>query len=123
LNRGAIIRRQRGSPWFVLHHISPIAYPESTKEEAEAADLLQTYRPEYFISGHSHQFPYLPGSGWAQIVNGVNVLVPGQLLSAPFPNHIILNTESKEASWETSSREWISEDEAYDHLVVKFSRE
>jgi hypothetical protein len=99
------------------------SYPGSTREEREAAELLLAYRPDYFVSGHSHQFPYSPGNSWTQVVNGVNVLVPGQLLSAPFPNHIVLNTESKEASWETSSRKWISEDEAYDHLVVRFPRE
>jgi Calcineurin-like phosphoesterase len=123
LDRGASIRRQHGGPWLVLHHIPPIRYPQSAKEETEAAELLQIYRPEYFISGHSHQFPYFPSSSWAQIVNGVNVLVPGQLLTAPIPNHIVFNTESGETSWETSSQEWIPEDEAYDRLVVKFSRE
>jgi hypothetical protein len=106
-----------------LHHVPPIAYPGSIREEREAKELLLSYRPDYFVSGHSHQFPYFPGSSSRQLVNGANVLVPGQLLSAPFPNHIVLNTVSKEAAWETSSREWISEDEAYDHLVVKFSRE
>ena len=58
-------------------------------------------------------------SGWTQSVNGVAALVPGQILFAPFPNLIVLNTESGEASWETSSQEWIPEDEAYDHLAVK----
>src|SRR6516162_1833985 len=57
---------------------------------------------------------FFPGSSWTQSVNGVNVLVPGQLLTAPFPNHIVLDTESGEASWETSSREWIPEDGLYD---------
>jgi hypothetical protein len=94
----------------VLHHIPPIAYPGSTREETEAAELLQIYRPEYFVSGHSHQFPFFPGGSWTQSVNGVNVLVPGQLLTAPFPNHIVLDTESGEASWQTSSWEWIPED-------------
>jgi hypothetical protein len=37
----------------------------------------------------------------------------------PFPNHIVLNTESAQASWETLSQEWISEDGLYDHLVLK----
>ena len=32
-------------------------------------------------------------------------------------------TESEGASREISSRQWIAEDEADDHLVVKFSRE
>ncbi|MBV8225887.1 MAG: hypothetical protein JO232_11960 [Verrucomicrobia bacterium] len=111
--RGAATRRARNA----------FAYPGSTYEELEAANLLQSYRPEYFISGHSHRFPYFPGSSWAQIVNGVNVLVPGQLLSASFPNQIVLNTPSREASWETASQEWISEDGLHDHLMLKFSRE
>ena len=34
----------------------------------------------------------------AQIVNGVHVLVPGQLLSAPFPNHIVHNSSFIELS-------------------------
>jgi hypothetical protein len=56
---------------------------------------------------------------WAQRIGGVNVLVPGQILSAPFPNDIILNTESGQASWETSSQEWISEDGLYDPSGVE----
>ena len=32
-------------------------------------------------------------------------------------------TESEEASREISSQQWTPEDEAYDYLVVKFSRE
>jgi len=69
----------------VLHHVPPKTYPGASGEEAEAAELLQIYHPEYFISGHTHQFPYFVGNSWAQRIDGVNVLVPGQLLSAPFP--------------------------------------
>ena len=72
----------------------------------------------YFVSGHSHQYPYLAGNGWAQTINGVRVLVPGRLLDAAFPNHIVLDTESGEASWQTSSREWIPED-----LLARFPPE
>jgi hypothetical protein len=103
-DRGFTIRRQTGNPWIVLHHVPPKTALDASGEEAEAAELLWTYRPQYFISGHSHQFPYSAGSSWAQRIGGVNVLVPGQILSAPFPNHIILNTESGQASWETSSQ-------------------
>ena len=120
LDRGKILRRQRETRWLVLHHVPPRAYPGTTGEEREAAELLGTYRPEYFVSGHSHQYPYLTGSDWAQTVNGVRVFVPGQLLDAAFPNHIVLDTESGEASWQTSSREWIPEDGLYDHLVLRF---
>ena len=120
LDRGAIIRRQRGSPWLVLHHIPPIAYPGSTKDEAEAAELMTQYQPDYFVSGHSHQFPYFEGHSWAMRAGDVTVFAPGQLMGANFPNHIILDTSTKRVSWETSSQEWISEDELYDHLVLKF---
>jgi len=44
------------------------------------------------------------------VIKGEHLLVPGQLLAAPFPNHIVLDTNSGQARWETSSREWISED-------------
>jgi hypothetical protein len=70
LDRGSTLRRQRGNQWLVLHHLPPSTCPGSTREEAEAAELLRTYRPEYFISGHSHQFPYSAGSSWAQRIDG-----------------------------------------------------
>jgi hypothetical protein len=50
------------------------------------------------------------------------VLIPGQLLTAPFPNHIKLNTESGELSWHTTSDTWIPEDGLFDYLVVKLAK-
>ena len=94
----------------MLHHAPPMGFPGSVGEEREAAELFQRYRPAYFISGHSHQFPYLAGRSWTQVFKGVHLLVPGQLLAAPFPNHIILDTNLGQARWETSSKEWIPED-------------
>ena len=51
------------------------------------------------------------------------MLVPGQLLGAPLPNHIKLNTESGEVSWHTVSDTWIPEDGLYDHLVLKLVKD
>jgi predicted phosphodiesterase len=120
LDRGFTIRRQRGGPWLVLHHIPPIAYPGSTKEEGEAAELMIQYRPDYFVSGHSHQFPYFEGHSWAMRAGDVTVFAPGQLLGANFPNHIILDTSTKQVSWNAASMEWIAEEGLFDHLVLKF---
>jgi predicted phosphodiesterase len=120
LERGATIRRQGVKRWLVLHHVPPSTDPvASSAEEAEAAALLMTYRPDFFVAGHTHAYPYLAGNSWAQKINGVSVLVPGQLLRAPFPNHVVLDTESGQADWKTSSRAWIPEDGLYDHLVLK----
>jgi hypothetical protein len=39
------------------------------------------------------------------------LLVPGQLLKAPFPNYIKLDTESGELSWYAASETWIPEEQ------------
>jgi hypothetical protein len=53
----------------------------------------------------------------------VSVLVPGQLMSAPFPNHIKLDTESGESTWQTNRETWMPEDERFEYLLLKFAKE
>jgi hypothetical protein len=119
LDRGFAIRRQTGIPWVVLHHVPPRAGMGTSGEEAGAEELLLTYRPDYFLGGHDHSFPYSCGSGWKRRLGDTTVFVPGQLLRASFPNHIILDTEFGESSWHTASEIWIPEDGLFDHLVLK----
>jgi hypothetical protein len=45
-------------------------------------------------------------------------VVPGQLLSAPVPNHIFVDTETGEAFWQTARLEWIPETGSYDRFVI-----
>jgi hypothetical protein len=71
------------------------------------AGLLAAYRPYFFVSGHDHSFPYTSGQSWKQKLDEVTLLVPGQLLGGPFPNHIKLSTESRELSWHAASERWI----------------
>jgi len=123
LDRGSTIRRQTGIQWIVLHHVPPKTGSGATGEELEASELLMTYRPDYFVSGHDHAFPYVSGQSWNQKLGEVSLLVPGQLLSAPFPNHIKLNTQSGELSWHTACHTWIPEDDLYDHLVLNLDKE
>jgi hypothetical protein len=94
LDRGLTNRRQTGKPWMVLHHVPPKTGPGLSGEELEAAALLLAYRPDYFVSGHDHAFPYRSGQSWSQNLGDVCVLVPGQLMSAPFPNYIKMDIES-----------------------------
>jgi hypothetical protein len=53
----------------------------------------------------------------------VGVLVSGQLLRAPFPNYIELDTESGKLAWHTASDTWIPADRRYDHLVLKLAKD
>jgi hypothetical protein len=105
----------------ILRHIPPEAGVSG--EESEAAELLAAYRPDYFVSGHDHAFPYTSGQSWNQKLAESRLLVPGQLLSAPIPNHIMLDTESGELTWHTTSETWIPEDGLYDHLVLKVAKD
>jgi hypothetical protein len=60
---------------------------------------------------------------WKQKLGKVTLLVPGQLLTTPFQNHIKLNSESRELSWHTASNTWIPEKGVYDHLVLKLAKD
>jgi Icc-related predicted phosphoesterase len=119
LDRGSTIRRQTGKPWIVLHHVPPKTTLSGSGEESEAAELLAPYRPDYFVSGHDHAFPYTSGQSWNQRLGEARLLVPGQLLRAPFPNYVNLDTESGENSWHTTSEAWIQANGLHDHLLLK----
>ena len=95
------------------------AYPGSTKE-TEAAELLQNLPTGIFRLRAQPPVSVLSGNKLGANYRRRAVLVPGQLLSASFPNLIVLNSESGEAGWETTSQEWIPEDEAYNRLVLRF---
>jgi hypothetical protein len=68
LDRGLTIRRQTGQPWMALHHVPPKTGAGVSGEESEATGLLLAYRPDYFVSGHDHAFPYKSGpfSPWTR---------------------------------------------------------
>jgi Icc-related predicted phosphoesterase len=123
LDRGFTIRRQTGKTWIVLHHVPPKTTLNASGEESEAAELLAAYRPDYFVSGHDHAFPYTSGQSWSQRLGETRLLLPGVLLKAPYPNHIKLDSESGESSWHTTSETWIPEEGLYDHLVLKIAKD
>jgi hypothetical protein len=85
-------------------HVLPKTGSGVSGEESEASELLATYRPDYFVSGHDHAFPYTTGQGWNQKLGESRLLVQGQLMSAPFPSHIKLDTGSGELSWTLPAR-------------------
>jgi len=58
LDRGFKIRNQTGMPWIVLHHVPAKTGSGVSGEESEAAEVLAAYKPDYFVSGHDHAFPY-----------------------------------------------------------------
>ncbi len=63
-DRGASFRRDRGIEWIVAHHVPPPLRPDATWEEDEAGELLDRYRPDYWLSGHIHNLRYASGNTW-----------------------------------------------------------
>jgi Icc-related predicted phosphoesterase len=109
LDRGSSIRKQRGGQWLVLHHVPPSFGMEASGEEREATEVFTEYQPDYFLAGHIHQFPYLRGNAPVKRIDRTTLIVPGQLLSAPFPNHVMLDTQAGLILWQAASQEWIPE--------------
>jgi hypothetical protein len=85
-------------PWIVLHHVAPKKGLGVSGEESEASELLAAYRPDYFVSGHDHVFPYESGQSWNQKMADSRLLVPGQLLEAPFPRISALSRSEDSAA-------------------------
>jgi hypothetical protein len=53
-----MLERATAFPAAIFHHVPPKNGPCVSGEELEASELLTTYRPDYFVSGHDHAFPY-----------------------------------------------------------------
>jgi len=65
--------------------------------------LIIEFAPNYVIAGHSHSLPYTRGS-WFQIFHETVIFTPGQLMTSPWPNHVLVDLASGKAEWHTSAR-------------------
>ena len=97
--RGRIVKRDRPErKWIVLHHVPPALGDSFSGEEVAALKLLYNYQPDYFISGHIHGLPRALGN-WRIDIGSSTVILPGQTLDAPVPDHVIFDFTSAEGSW------------------------
>jgi hypothetical protein len=110
LDRGSTVRRQRGTPWIVLHYEPPWPTPVLPARNVRRRSFSATTGRNVSFPGTVINFRTWTEAVGSRSLTGVQVLVPGQLLDAAFPNHIFLDTESGELSWQTTSQEWIPDD-------------
>jgi predicted MPP superfamily phosphohydrolase len=96
-------RTTSGAPWIVLHHEPPA----DTMVGGHSGDpslfyKIREYQPDFVLSGHIHGQPYTGafadriGPTWC-----FNPGVPpaGQMRGAKIPNHIVLDTGRRSATW------------------------
>ena len=97
-SRGRIAKGDRpGRKWIVLHHVPPALGNSFSGEEVAALKLLYKYQPDYFISGHIPGLPRVLGK-WRIDVGSSTVILPGQTLDAPVPDHVIFDFTSGEGN-------------------------
>jgi len=52
---------------------------------------------------------YLAGNAPVKRIDQTTLIVAGQLLSAPFPSHVMLDTQAGLILWQAASQAWIPE--------------
>ena len=63
--------------------------PDRVKTPCFFCKLLDRYLPDYWLGGHIHNVPYVSGNTWRSQFGKITVLIPGQVMNAQFPDHII----------------------------------
>ena len=87
------------SKWLLLVH--DVGRLEDAANQM--CKLIIEFAPNYVIAGHSHTLPYTSGS-WFQILHETVIFTPGQLMTAPWPNHVLVDLATGKAEWQTFAR-------------------
>ncbi len=104
---GALQRKSLRVPWIVLHHEPPADTMVGGHNGDPALFYkIQEYRPNFVMSGHMHEQPYL--GSFADNLGGTWCFNPGyppggSAKNAKVPNHIVLDLDARTATWHASS--------------------
>ena len=99
---GRKLREEMGCPWIVLHHVPPRdTQVGGTRGHFSVAKTIGRFQPDFVISGHLHDQPFLKGGAFCDRIGSTLCLNAGQVhpKSSRIPNHIILDTTSVEGKW------------------------
>jgi len=100
---GRRLRSTVRAPWLILHHVPPAdTAVAGVNGSQDLFNKIQEYRPNYVVSGHLHDQPYR--GGFADEVDGTWCFNPGhpvltRALKSKIPNHIVLDTAARTATW------------------------
>jgi Icc-related predicted phosphoesterase len=95
--------RRDGRRWVWAHHAPPRNSPTSWSGkqsfgDAELVDWIKTYAPDFVISGHIHQAPFVADGSWADRLGSTWLINAGRQYGAP-PAYIVVDTALGEALW------------------------
>lgn len=103
---GAAEAGRASMPWLMLQHNPPqisvkdafvpqIKWPLG--ESVLLPNWISEFRPDFVHSGHLHDAPYY--LSFAHQIGSTWCLNAGSVETAPHPNYIVLDTESRMATW------------------------
>jgi len=100
LARDAQLPRER---WVWIHHSPPDRSPVSWAGRRFGGDeflggWIEQYRPDFVLSGHIHNAPFLDKGSWLDRVGTTWVFNPGRQIGA-IPTYISLDLDSRSAEW------------------------
>ena len=106
LGRDAEITKDR---WVWVYHAPPSGSPLSFDGRREYGDevvleWITRFAPDFVLSGHIHQSPFVEGGGWVDRVGSTWVLNAGHE-PAQVPSHIVLDLDAGTATWRSSEGE------------------
>jgi len=95
-----------GRMWIWVYHAPPDGSPTSWtgKRYYGDADLegwIGRHHPDLVLCGHVHQSPFTEGGAWADRIGTTWVVNSGRE-RGPFPTRIIIDTDTRVASWTSS---------------------
>jgi Icc-related predicted phosphoesterase len=89
--------------WLWVYHAPPAESPVSWGGkrhfgDSALTDWIRLYQPDFVMSGHVHQSPFVTGGAWADRMGNTWVFNTGQQIG-PTPANIALHLSDSEAIW------------------------
>ncbi|MEM1362733.1 MAG: metallophosphoesterase [Pseudomonadota bacterium] len=89
--------------WLWVYHAPPSDSPVSWGGnrffgDPEHRSWINKWQPNYVLSGHVHQAPFVPDGSWVSQIGNTRIFNMGQQ-PGEIPAHVILNTKEHAALW------------------------
>lgn len=100
------IRRDAGTAkktWIWVYHSPPDGSPTSSGRgrsygDKDLSDWIAEFGPDFVLTGHIHQAPFIEGGSWADRIGSTWVFNAGRQIG-PTPTHIAFDTGARQALW------------------------
>jgi Icc-related predicted phosphoesterase len=116
--------KHRPMRWIWVHHAPPAQSPTSWGGsryygDVELKEWIERYQPDFVLSGHVHQSPFVRDGSWVDRIGRTWVFNAGQHPGTP-PAHVVIDTDEEEAMWfSLAGREFVHLDQPLTRPVAK----